>query len=200
MSSNKQADTEDNWIYSDKVRDHFFKPRNVMEDEEESFAADGEGMVGSPACGDMMKVWIKVKDDKIAAFKWRTFGCASAIATTSILSEMVIGKTLDEAYKITAEDIVKGLDGLPQNKIHCSVLGDQALRAAIDNYKGKINPNTMSEAKVICTCMGVTDEDIKKAVKDGAKNYEEVQEKTQCGTVCGMCEEEVKKIIKKAEL
>lgn len=123
------------WVYSKIVEDHFFHPRNVMTDDLDEKGYDSEGEVGSPACGDLMKVWLKIKDGKITDFKWKTFGCASAIASTSILSEMVIGQTLDQAKKITAQDIVARLGGLPRRKIHCSVLGDQALRAAIENYK-----------------------------------------------------------------
>jgi len=123
------------WVYSKTVEDHFFHPRNVMADDLNEKDYDAEGEVGSPACGDLMKVWLKVRGGKIIDFKWKTFGCASAIASTSILSEMAVGKTLDEAKKITASDIVARLGGLPKRKIHCSVLGDQALRAAIENYK-----------------------------------------------------------------
>jgi NifU-like protein involved in Fe-S cluster formation len=129
------------WLYTDKVKEHFFNPKNIFktDDEEKEFekTADGIGQVGSPACGDVMKMYIKVKDDKITACKFKTFGCASAIASTSILSEMVIGKTLEEAKKITPQDIVRELGGLPARKIHCSVLGDQALRKAIEDYEGK---------------------------------------------------------------
>jgi len=129
------------WLYTDKVKEHFFNPKNIFktDDEEKEFekTADGIGQVGSPACGDVMKMYIKVKNNIITACKFKTFGCASAIASTSILSEMVIGKTLEEAKKITPQDIVKELGGLPARKIHCSVLGDQALRKAIENYEGK---------------------------------------------------------------
>lgn len=123
------------WVYSKIVEDHFFNPRNVMTDDIDENAYDSVGEVGSPACGDLMKVWLKIKGNRITDFKWKTFGCASAIASTSILSEMAVGKTLAEARKITAQDIVARLGGLPKRKIHCSVLGDQALRAAIENYK-----------------------------------------------------------------
>ncbi len=128
-----------NWFYSEKVKDHFFNPRNICrcEDEGEKFQADGVGSVGSPVCGDVMKMWIKIKDNKIVDCKWKTFGCASAIASTSILSEMVIGKTLEEAEKIKPNEIVEKLGGLPAKKIHCSVLGDKALREAIKNYREK---------------------------------------------------------------
>jgi len=131
------------WLYTEKVKDHFFHPRNIFYTDKEAAEyekeADGVGQVGSPACGDVMRLYIKVdkKTKKIKECRWKTFGCASAIASTSIMSEMVIGKTLEEAKKITPQDIVKALGGLPARKIHCSVLGDQALRAAIDDYEKK---------------------------------------------------------------
>ncbi|MBU0457243.1 MAG: iron-sulfur cluster assembly scaffold protein [Nanoarchaeota archaeon] len=132
---------DQNWFYSNIVKEHFFNPKNIIKDDKEAQEydkiADGIGEVGSPACGDMMKMWIKVKDNIIKECKWRTFGCATAISSTSILSEMAIGKTLEEAKKITPQDIVKALGGLPARKIHCSVLGDQALRAAIEDYEKK---------------------------------------------------------------
>jgi len=129
------------WAYSDKVKENFFNPKNTFKDEKEEEdwekTAHGIGEVGSPQCGDVMRFYIKVEDGKIKECRWKTFGCASAIASTSILSEMVIGKTLDEAKKITPKDIVKALGGLPARKVHCSVLGDQALRKAIEDYEKK---------------------------------------------------------------
>ena len=129
------------WLYSDKVKKHFLKPRNVFQSDQEENdwekTADGIGEVGSPACGDVMRFYIKIKYDKITACRWKTFGCASALASTSVLSEMVVGKTLEEAKKIKPQDIVKELGGLPPRKVHCSVLGDQALRKAIEDYEGK---------------------------------------------------------------
>ena len=129
------------WLYSNKVKEHFFNPKNIFKSDQEledyKKNADGVGQVGSPACGDVMEMFIKVKNNKIKECRWRTFGCASAIASTSMLSEMVVGKTLAEAKKITPKDIVKALGGLPARKIHCSILGDQALRKAIENYEGK---------------------------------------------------------------
>jgi NifU-like protein involved in Fe-S cluster formation len=127
------------WVYSETVKKHFFHPENLLTIDPSKYKADGVGYVGSPACGDMMKMWIKVdkKKDKIAECKWQTFGCASAIASTSILSVMVTekgGMSLEDALKLRPQDIVERLSGLPQRKIHCSVLGDQALRAAINDY------------------------------------------------------------------
>lgn len=131
------------WLYSEKVKDHFFNPRNIFKTTSEAKkyekTADGIGQVGSPACGDVMRMYIKVdkKNKLIKECKWKTFGCASAIASTSILSEIVIGKSLEQAKKIKPQDIAKALGGLPRKKIHCSVLGDQALRAAIEDYERK---------------------------------------------------------------
>jgi NifU-like protein involved in Fe-S cluster formation len=128
------------WFYSEKVKEHFFHPKNIMTDSQiKKYKADGVGTVGSSACGDVMRMWIKVdkKNSKIKECKWQCFGCASAIATTSILSQMVRGLSLEKAKKITPMDIVKKLGGLPSQKIHCSVLGDQALRAAIKDYEVK---------------------------------------------------------------
>lgn len=133
-------DAGKSWVYSKKVREHFFKPRNFILDR--NYKADGMGEVGSPACGDLMRMWIKVdkKTKKIKECKWMTFGCASAIASTSMLSVMVLekgGMTIERALKIKPQDIIARLSGLPDRKIHCSVLGDQALRAAINDYLAK---------------------------------------------------------------
>jgi NifU-like protein involved in Fe-S cluster formation len=132
---------KEKWFYSKTVKEHFFNPKNVLKTQKEvkefEKKADAVGQVGSPVCGDVMKVWIIVKDGKIAACKWQTFGCASAIASTSVMSEMVKGMKLEDAMKIKPQDIVKKLGGLPEQKIHCSVLGDQALRAAIKNYQNE---------------------------------------------------------------
>jgi nitrogen fixation protein NifU and related proteins len=117
-------------MYSNIVMDHFKNPRNVGEIEN----ADGIGEVGNPVCGDMMNVFIKVENDKIADIKFKTFGCGAAIAVSSMLTELAKGKTLDEAMKITNQDVADALGGLPQNKLHCSNLGADALHAAIKNY------------------------------------------------------------------
>jgi nitrogen fixation NifU-like protein len=167
MSNNSQ------WLYSDIVKDHFTNPRNILDDEE-SYKDDGKGTVGNIKCGDQMMIVIKVEDDKITECKWKTYGCASAIASTSMLSETVIGMTLDEAYHVSPKDITKRLGGLPEHKIHCSVLGDKALRAAIDDYykrTGQENRIKKEQARTICQCMNVTDKDIDKAVKNGAKKF-----------------------------
>jgi nitrogen fixation protein NifU and related proteins len=120
-------------IYSEKVMDHFKNPRNVGEIPD----ADGIGEVGNPVCGDMMTFYIKVKDNRLADIKFKTFGCGAAIAVSSIVSELAMGKTLEEALKINREDVAKELGGLPPNKMHCSNLGADALHKAIENYKNK---------------------------------------------------------------
>ena len=129
-------------IYSEKVMDHFQNPRNVgtMED------ADGVGQVGNPVCGDMMTFYIKVKDDRIDDVKFQTFGCGAAIAVSSMVSEMAIGKTIEEALKITNESVAEELGGLPKNKMHCSNLGADALHKAIENYQEKLKVTESPEA------------------------------------------------------
>lgn len=120
-------------MYSEKVLDHFRNPRNVGEIED----ADGVGTVGNPVCGDMMSIYIKVEDEKIADVKFRTFGCGAAIATTSMTTELAKGMTLDEAMKITREQVADELDGLPPVKMHCSNLAAEALHEAIKDYRKK---------------------------------------------------------------
>ena len=124
-------------MYNDKVMEHFMNPRNVGEIE----GADGSGTYGSPVCGDMMSISIKVEDDRIVDAKFKTFGCGSAIASSSIATEMMIGKTIDEALAITNKQIVNELGGLPAAKIHCSVLADHAIKSAIYDYAKKTGKN-----------------------------------------------------------
>ena len=189
--------TQFNWMYSEVVKDHFVNPRNILEDEE-SYRSDGEGVVGNIKCGDQMFIAIKVKDDVITDCKWKTYGCASAIASTSILSEAVIGMKLDDAYHIKPKDIADRLGGLPEHKIHCSVLGDKALRAAIEDYYRKTGREERieeQEATIICQCMNVTDVDIEAAVKDGARSYADLQNMTKAGTVCGQCKKESEELL-----
>ena len=189
--------TGNSWLYSDEVKEHFQNPKNVLDDEDK-YEADGKGEVGNIACGDQMLVVIKVADGRIADCKWKTYGCASAIASTSMMSEMVKGMSVKDAYHIKPEDIVGNLGGLPDNKIHCSVLGDRALRAAIEDYYKKNNLEAEieeEEAKVICKCQNVTDKDIENFVREGGKTFEELQEKTKLGTVCGSCIDKAKDLL-----
>ncbi|MFH1414204.1 MAG: iron-sulfur cluster assembly scaffold protein [Candidatus Omnitrophota bacterium] len=182
------------WVYTEKLKEHFVNPKNVLGDgEEERF--DAKGVVGNIKCGDEMMVVIKVDKQKgtITDCKWKTYGCASAIASTSILSEMVKGMSLEQAYHLSPKDVAKELGGLPEHKIHCSVLGDKALRAAINDYyerNGMQNKVEKEKARIICQCMNVTDLEIEKAVLEGARTLLELQEKTKLGTVCGQCKDE----------
>ncbi len=187
--------TKIDWAYSEKLKEHFINPRNILEDEE-SYQDDGKGIVGNMKCGDEMLIVIKVDKEKgiITDCKWKTYGCASAIASTSILSEMVIGMTLENAYNISPKDIAKELGGLPVHKVHCSVLGDKALKAAINDYysrNGMEDKVKKEEARVVCHCMNVTDHEIEEAVLDGARSFLDIQEKTKAGTVCADCKEEI---------
>ena len=129
--------TEKNWVYSDIVKDHFLNPRNFLMGDESAFPADAVGLVGNPICGDQMKMFLKIDQatDTITDIRWKTYGCASAIASTSALSQRAKGKTLDEALAITAKDIDDYLGTLPKHKFHCSILGHDALRDAIENYR-----------------------------------------------------------------
>jgi nitrogen fixation NifU-like protein len=120
-------------IYSDKVMEHFENPRNVGVIED----ADGVGTVGNPACGDIMKLYIKVEGERITDAKFKTFGCGAAVATSSMVTELVMGKSIEEALQISNKTVIDALDGLPKNKVHCSVLAEDALKAAIDDYRSK---------------------------------------------------------------
>ena len=193
--------TDNNWIYSENVKKHFFNPKNILKVPEEEYQADGIGFVGSPECGDMMKMWIKVKNDKIAECKWQTFGCASAISSTSVLSEIVTknqGMSLKQALKITPQDIIKELGGLPDNKIHCSVLGDRALINAINDYflkTGQKEKQVKEKKDLICSCFNIESKDIEQLIIKGQKTFSAIQKETKLGTACGKCISKAKKFI-----
>jgi nitrogen fixation NifU-like protein len=186
------SDTNDaafQWLYSPIVKEHFTNPKNVF-DPDQGFEHDAEGIVGNIKCGDQMMFMLRIKDDVIVDVRWKTYGCASAIASTSMLSEVIKGMNIREAYTIKPADIAKSLGGLPENKIHCSVLGDKALRAAIDTYlekRGRAGEFKGEDVVVICNCLNITDKDIEQAVKDGARNWDQLQAATKIGTVCGGC-------------
>jgi nitrogen fixation NifU-like protein len=185
------------WLYSDTVKDHFINPRNVY-DPDEKFEADAEGIVGNIKCGDQMLFMLKIEEDVIKDVRWKTYGCASAIASTSMLAESVKGMEIRKAYSIKPSDIAEKLGGLPENKIHCSVLGDKALRAAIDDYlksKGREGEFKGEDAVVICTCLNITDKDIEEAVKAGARDWSQLQEATKIGTVCGGCKGKAEELL-----
>ncbi len=189
------------WAYSETLKEHFMNPKNILQGEDTD-AFDGVGMEGNLQCGDQMMVVIKVDKQKevITDCQWKTYGCASAIASTSILSEMVKGRTLDQAFHISPKEVAEALGGLPDHKIHCSVLGDKALRAAINNYytrNGQEDKVKQEQVKVICQCMSITDHDIEDAVLEGARTYFELQERTKLGTVCGQCKDEAEVLLEK---
>ncbi len=179
------------WDYTDKVKDHFLNPRNVGEIEN----ADGVAEVGSIACGDALKFMFKVgADGKIVDAKFKTFGCASAIASASALTEMVKGMTVEEASKVTNQDIANYLGGLPQEKMHCSVLGREALEMAISNYQG--TPGKAEEEKIVCECFGVTEKEIERAIRENRlATVEEVTNYTKAGGGCGNCHAAIQEII-----
>ncbi|HOO77309.1 MAG TPA: iron-sulfur cluster assembly scaffold protein [bacterium] len=187
------------WAYSSVVKEHFINPRNIFDDAE-GFRADGEGTVGNPKCGDQMLMLIKVDPEKevITDCRWRTYGCASAIASTSILSEKIKGMTLDEAFAVSPQDIIRDLGGLPEQKVHCSVLGDKALRAAINDYyrrRGLTEKVREEASRLVCRCMEVTDHEIEEAVLEGVRTYVQLQEKTKLGTVCGQCRDDAERLL-----
>jgi NifU-like protein len=185
------------WEYTDKLKDHFFNPRNVGEIED----PDGVGEVGSLACGDALKLTFKLDaKGKIADAKFKTFGCASAIATSSVLTEMIKGLTLDEAAKVTNKDIADFLGGLPEQKMHCSVMGREALEAAIENYNSGGKKKHELEGNVICTCFGVTDKEIERVIRENnLTTVEEVTNYCKAGGGCGGCQSEIEKIIEKIQ-
>ena len=180
------------WEYTDKVKKYFLEPVNVGEIED----ADGVGEVGSLACGDALKLSFKLDDQgKVADAKFQTFGCASAIASSSMLTELMKGKTLEEIEKITNQDIAEALGGLPPEKMHCSVMGQEALEAAIANFKGQEAP-VHEEGEVICQCFGVTDEDIRKvALANQLHTVEEITNYTKAGGGCGQCVDKIAELL-----
>jgi len=185
------------WEYTDKVRDHFFNPRNVGEIED----ADGIGEVGSLACGDALRLTFKLdKNGKITDAKFKTFGCASAIATSSVLTEMIKGMTLEEAAKVTNKDIADYLGGLPEQKMHCSVMGREALEAAIENYRSGGKKKRQLEGNVVCTCFGVTDKEIERVIRENnLTTIEQVTNYSKAGGGCGGCKGEIEKIIQRVQ-
>ena len=184
------------WKYTEQVMDHFMHPRNVGEVEN----PDGVGEVGNAACGDALKLTFKLgPDGRIADVKFLTFGCASAIASSSVLTEIVKGMTLEEAEKVTNKDIVDRLGDLPEAKKHCSVMGMEALQAAIAKYRGVESPfaaDKEHEGKLICRCFGVTDVNILKVARENdLHKAEEVTNYCKAGGACGACLGDIQRIL-----
>ena len=193
------------WDYTPIVKDHFLNPRNVGEISD----ADAVGEVGSLACGDALKLYIKLDEnkDKIVDAKFQTFGCASAIASSSALTEMVRGKNLDEALAISNKDIADFLGGLPEEKMHCSVMGQEALEGAIAKFRGEPIPTHDSEhdhghaypdyeGELVCKCFGITDTFLKKVIETNKlTTAEQVTHFTKAGGACGGCIPKIKELI-----
>ena len=181
------------WDYTEKVMDHFRNPRNVGKIEN----ADGVGQVGSLACGDALKLMFNVDDEgKIDEIKFQTFGCASAIASSSALTEMIKNMSIEEALEVTNKDIADYLGGLPDAKMHCSVMGREALEAAVYNYRTGIEGNKILEGTILCHCFGVTEEEIEKVVRDNKlTSVEEVTNFTKAGGGCGVCKDDIQTVI-----
>jgi len=189
------------WNYTEKLKEHFKNPKNILVQNENEYKFDGVGEVGNEQCGDIMKMWVVIEDDKIVDCKWKTYGCASAIGSTSALSEMVIGLTVNEALAITPDDIQKELGGMPSAKIHCSVLGDKALRAAVYDYFRKTDQIDKIPVTddMVCHCLRVTKTEIVQCVHDGLDTLEAIQAKTKAGSGCGGCLANIESIIQEAK-
>jgi NifU-like protein len=189
------------WDYTDKVKEHFLNPRNVGEIKD----ADSVGEVGSLACGDALKLFIKLdeKKERIVDAKFQTFGCGSAIASSSALTEMVKGKTLDEALQVTNQEIADFLGGLPEEKMHCSVMGQEALEAAIAKYRGvetsshgHSHDHVENEGEIVCKCFGLTDGFLRKVIASNKLHtVEQVTHFTKAGGACGGCIPKIKELI-----
>ncbi len=181
------------WDYTEKVKEAFLHPKNVGEIEN----ADAIGETGSIVCGDALKLYLRIdkETEKIMDAKFQTFGCASAIASSSALTELIKGKTLDQALSITNQDIADFLGGLPAQKMHCSVMGREALEAAIANYRG-VPVQKTDAGKVVCRCFDVTEEKIRRiAMENHLTTVDEITNFTKAGGGCGECKPEIEKIL-----
>jgi NifU-like protein len=182
------------WDYSEKVKDLYKNPRNVGVIED----ADAVGEVGSIVCGDALTLYLKIDDNRVVDAKFQTFGCGSAIASSSALTEMIKGKTIEEVEKITNKEIVEYLGGLPEQKMHCSVMGREALDKALANWRGiKLEEEEETEGKMVCQCFGISDKLIRKVIRENnLKTVEDVTNYTKAGGGCGSCIPDIEDILK----
>lgn len=180
------------WEYTDKVRELYRNPKNVGEIED----ADAVAEVGSLACGDALKLYLKVDSNGIITdAKYQTFGCGSAVAAAGMLTDMIIGKTIEEASKITNQDIADELGGLPDQKMHCSVLGHEALEAAVANYYGKPIVKA-DEDRVVCKCFGTTEKKLREIIRENKLNsIEEITNFCKAGGGCSLCHHDIHELL-----
>lgn len=181
------------WDYSKEVMEHYRNPKNVGKIDN----ADAIGEAGSLACGDALRIYLKIKNGIVTDAKFQTFGCGSAVASSSVLTEMIIGKPIDEVKKITNKEIADKLGGLPPEKMHCSVMGHEALENALSKYFNEDTP-ALTKDKMVCTCFSVTEKQILSAIKENnLKTVEEVTNYTKAGGACGNCKPLIQAILDK---